>query len=599
MKMTKLSVYLVCVMFLVLASVSVNATTWYVNSTHPSCSNAYDTTQTQSASTPYCTVNTAIDAITSPGLIIVQGIHNDTSSFNFDSSNSGQEWRGVGINHAKLQGFNQDVFVTGDNDWTNVTSSFSGRPVFLLNSGILTHTSTSLSMHYSNGTGILKCQSQSELTDNTVLGGCYWWNSTGSDLYVSRPVYATSFDANAISWKISKGTLVDINGADDFNITGFTLDGGTEVVYITGTGTDNVTVKQNFIDSGKSDKGAITLATPGTKMRIINNTIHGRRPLLANWDDQKNTGDDGNEYSCLWGQKGEWGAEILYNNCTQAFNGIYLEGNITNNLGFTNATIMYNTIYDTYDDSIELELYADGWVVANNKLDLAYVGFSISPFYSKDRTYIVNNTIISDRRINETPTVTSRAPGFKAVGYTCAGIPDCGNRSVHNLTIEYNTIISGGTCFNSRTSSTQVYWNAWVNTSIRNNICYVNASGSHPLDANGLYSSNNARDFNLYWRLDGSASVARFYDGGSSSSVNITQMRAQQAAWDQNSLWENPNFVNVDSGNYTPSGNACTASSSGGSLGDPRWACATDDGTPEPSPIPSRLGGLYILGVMS
>lgn len=594
--MKKISILLICTLLIVLASFSVNAA-YYINSTHPSCSDAASTTTIQNPSTPGCTVGAYIDLITSPGTVYVQGVHNDTSSFNFDSSNSGQQWIGTGINTAKLQGFNQDIALTDDNDWTNVTSSYGGtRPVWMLNSGILTHTTTSLSMHYANGTGLLKCQSQSELTDNTVLGGCYWWNSTGSDLYVSAPVYAAyPFNASAISFKVSSGVLVDINGADDFVIANFTLDGATEVVYVVGTGTDNVTIQGNFITNGKSDKGAITTQNAGTNMWILNNTCNGMRPQLANWDDQKNTGDDGNEFSCFWGQNNEAGTKIIGNYMYAVFNGIYLEGSTTR--PSADAQLLNNYIVDTYDDAMELENYADNWTVAGNQMYNGYVGMSISPFYSLRRSFIVNNTIQSARIINESGTVgdTARGPGWKAVGYTPA--PN-GNKSVHNVTIAFNTMITGGVCFNSRTSSTEVYWDAWVNTSIQDNICFVNAS-NFVLDANGLYSSNNQRNRNLYWRLDASASIARFYDSGSSSSVNLTQMKAQQPNWDQQSLWENPNFYNQAALNFTPSGNACTAASDGGTLGDPRWRCATDDGTPEPSPIPTRLGGLYILGVMS
>ena len=567
MKLKKFLIGLILTFLSLLAlAFSVSAATVYVNGTHASCSNSYSRTQATNPNTPYCSLSQSLAAgnVSSGDVVLVVGIFNDTDTFNWGSNQafaSETYWIMVdgSFGKSKVQGFNIDLSITGDSDWTfygNYTGS-GGVSDFTLwkTTSYGATSSTVMSCAYSNGSGILRAEAQFEIMNVSrhYVTPSYFFNGTGDDAIILR--LPRSDNPNNIAFKCAARGLIDFSSAQNVTLINFYADGGTEIYTITGAATHGIKIINSTGVNGKSDKGMFTIQSSGDNHQLIGVNGSGNKPVYGTWTDQKNTGNDGNEYSCVWAQNP--GDNFVLSNftCTEFFNGVYIEGTTAANAPVS-SNLNNGLIYDVYDDCLELENYAEGWLVKNVTTRTCYIGLSISPLNSSpSRTHIIDSIFSSDRQIIETQTVNTSGVSVKAYN----------NFSEVNLNMSHNTFY-GRECWNSRISSTNVMWGAYEDSLFLDNICY-SITGNNPIQVSGLESDGNFWDYNLYYQ-EGSSNIATFFNGGSSTALTLAGMQAALGTWNINSYSEDPLFVDAANGNFKPNTtNACYGSSTGSYIG--------------------------------
>jgi len=530
----------------------------YVNSTHPSCSNSYTEDEVADPDTPWCSLSTSLTGITTSGLkVIVDGIHNDTDSFDWGASNrysSETIWECT--DSAKIQGFNIDLSITGDNDWVqqrNLTNNYT----IWRTTSYGASSSTVMAGAYANGTGLLRFEANNEITNVTslYLGEGYFFNHTGDDAILLRLRNGTN--ANSYGFKFGARENVRMSGAANVTMQNCFVDGGTDLFYAFGKTTHGIHWINNTAVNGKSDKGMFVFNAVGEDNWQIGNNMSGNRPSGASWYSQKNTGNDGNEYSCSWNQNVSRGFRMENNICTNSFNGLFLNGLVGSDYA-KDASIQNNIVSNIYDDCVEIEIYGDNWTIRNNTATDCYVAFSATPFQSnRSRTTITYNVFKSGKQIVESD-LTPSTTGVTVKTYL--------NSSLVNINFSHNTL-AGRECFNSRVGGSEVYWRSYRNVSFYDNLCY-SESGNNPIQVSGLYNDTVMWDYNSFWEV-GDTSIATFYDGSSTSARTLAQMQSQQVNWNQNSLNVDPEFVDYNNHDLTPNSSSpvCDAASDGTDIG--------------------------------
>lgn len=375
-----------------------------------------------------------------------------------------------------------------------------------------------------------------------------------------------SFNPNLISLMISNSNVMNINNAKGKGLvlSNLAFEGGSKCLYITAS--DNMLIENIVCHS----------AIKGLDIRSSSNaTVRNSEIFLVpgnfSWKDMKQSLM---ETSAMFLQDNYDDLNITSNKIYGYFNGILTYSTTTGK--FLNAEVSYNSIYDIYDDAIEIEDFCNGADYHHNNISDVFVGFSLSPAQAAEkRCHLYNNLVIPNKLLrwdNYGTTYTGEC--FKIVDNLPAGYMD----------YTKNTCIGRGVYTTSGNSNTQ------RNSTWKDNLFY--SKNNKLLEKSGLSSQGVYYDYNLYLRQDGGAIFQ--YWNSDSNTAQFTTLAAAKASslwdgsWDINSKNMDPLFTDANNGNYKPLQNspACNMSSTGSYVG--AFPCLNQPDEEQPQPVPNQ-----------
>lgn len=532
-----------------------NATssTLYVGMNNPACSDSYNRTNASSASTPWCTLQYALDNLIGGDTLYIQnGTYRDVDIFDFDSKTLTNLTTIAGApgNTAVITSAYSTFETTPNSLWTNISNSTHNMWTASLSSGDSYRWIT----YGENGTVLFSHDTYADLVNLSMMQGFYFDAST---IYIRFS--AATANPNNINLSISKKAALNIqhtNGA--LLLANLTFRDSVKGIYISNS--TNITLRNITIRGGV--KGVDV--TTGENITIIDSEFYMNRD--SNWDWTSMKGSD-METTAIWSNNVKRNLNISRNTAHGHFNGIMTQS--TNSTNMQNTVVMQNVIYNNSDDGIEIETYCNNATYAYNNLTYSFVALSISPVNASLGMCNISHNLLEAKTswFYNRPSTYYYGEAIKSI---------YANPYTTNLSIQHNTLIGAG----MYTSSSN---NLPKNTNFSNNI-YYSPLAKRLLDKSGLASNGVYYDWNIYYRTDGGA-IFRYWNSDTST-TEYTSLAAALASsqspgtWDAHSLNINPVFQDSANGDYRPATNspACGNASDGTDIG--AFACIPPDAAP-------------------
>jgi len=522
----------------------------FVDNRNPTCSDSHSRSQAMSGTTPWCSITKAVSSFHEGDTVYVsQGTYRgyyvfDNINFDHDTKFTNYPGETPTLTSAKASPESAPNSVwtrygsSSNNVWVTSDDSLTGSWY-----GAYTDSGDSL-FTYSND--FSQHRSLSALTSSSNPEGIYY--DDGSNRLFVR--LRSNRNPNSYALSISDEpvfTIDDVGGAE-FEISGFYIRDSER--GIVARNSQNVVLDNNRVRGGL--KGIDFRES--SYIEITDNTVELDRNSDWTWEDDMKA--SAMETSGLWLQRMRNNVEVSGNTVSGHFNGIMTYSD-NDRSDFSGIKVHDNTIFDIFDDAIEIERYCNGGRYYDNMIYDSFVGISLSPVdATSSRCYIEHNVIIADKLIKWDE------HGTTYYGH-CYKIVD--SDPVNNMYITGNTCVGQGifTTEDKTRNQKNILW--------RDNIFY--ATNDRNIDKSGLASDNVVYDYNLYYRQDGGA-IFRFWNSDSSrtefSSLNSALNSNQDPGnWDRHSEQGNPLFNNLGSYDLRPKENspACSMSSSGSYVG--------------------------------
>ncbi|MEM2131614.1 MAG: right-handed parallel beta-helix repeat-containing protein, partial [Candidatus Woesearchaeota archaeon] len=322
-------------------------------------------------------------------------------------------------------------------------------------------------------TSLLTYESFTEFKNLNKPDGIYY-DSASNKLYIKFK--DTSKNPNNIRLIISKEIAFELYDVDGLTIANLSIIGATRCI--------NVDASSNINIEGITCLGSffgISVKT-SRNVKINKNTAYMKRDPSFTYYDMKNRPY---ETTGIFLQDNYEGIVVKNNKVYGHFNGILVYS--TSKGKHSNIDVSYNTIYDIYDDGLEIEDYCNGGKFHNNDIKDTFVGVSLSPAdASEKRCFLTDNLIIPNKAIK-----------WDSSGAIYEG--ECYKIISPGLMQNWN--VSKSTCIGRGVYSIEYESSPQRNNIWENNIFYstdqklILKSG---LSGNGVYYNNN-----LYYRTDG------------------------------------------------------------------------------------------------
>ncbi|MEM2131298.1 MAG: right-handed parallel beta-helix repeat-containing protein, partial [Candidatus Woesearchaeota archaeon] len=425
----------------------------------------------------------------------------------------------TGLNQGKpILKANIQKFEFPNNVWQNV--SFNNLNLWASDYDT---TDTIFIAYYENRTNLFSYNKYEDLLNSSKPEGIYYNISNKKILIRFKDL---TKNPNQISLIISHRipfyfTNVKGNG---FVISGLNIEGAVRCAYIYGS--DNILIENNTCVNGL--KG---FDVRGTSNITISNNLIYMKPGDFTWKDMKLSLM---ETSAIYMEDNLEDVNATFNEIYGYFNGILTYSKALDK--FFNIDVSYNTIYDIYDDAIEIEDFCNKGSYHHNNISDVFVGFSLSPARAlQNKCYIYNNLIIPDKNLKwDNKGNYYYGECYKIVDDLPAGYMD----------YHHNTCIGRGIYTTTTKTRTQ------VNSTWKNNIFFSN--NQKLIEKSGLSIDGVFFDYNLYYRKDGN-SIFKYWNSDTStiefSSLTSAKNSNQwDGKWDLNSLQTNPLFI--DEANY-------------------------------------------------
>jgi photosystem II stability/assembly factor-like uncharacterized protein len=509
----------------------------YVNQSNPSCSDSYTRAQAQNIATPWCSPTPALLNVTEGDTVLIaNGRYNRASTpFQFTTN---KVYAGGDIIITNAPGNNDVIFDMGFSltSWVNLTNSTHN----VWNGSYVSSATDIIAYNNITGNPYFQFDNFADLWNLSYPEGTYWDN-TNDRFYIRFNNLSTNASNYPLAISRTYGIqLQNVTGAN-IKISNITIRNALIGVYMI-SNTANITLENMTIQGGKQGvRGNVV-----SNISILNSKVYMQR---GNWTWENMKGHQFETSGIYFGDSLE---NIKVNNTEVYghFNGIYAATTTTGKL--LDLEISYNTIHDIYDDSIELELYGNGYKAHHNIIYDAFVGFALSSSNSKQK-----NSNISYNIIDANKNITSNNTPAYETGECFKLLV---NDAVTNYTFDHNTCIGRGIYAYNFTDTQR-------NTTWTNNIFYSNSSRA--IYKTGLPSNNVSYNNNLYYRVDGST-LFQYYSNDSNSAT-YTSLALAKAGGSWNGIWDtlsqntNPLFY---PDTYTPTSyTACTMSSTGSYVG--------------------------------
>ncbi|MEM4397105.1 MAG: right-handed parallel beta-helix repeat-containing protein, partial [Candidatus Woesearchaeota archaeon] len=413
---------------------------------------------------------------------------------------------------------NIQKFEFPNNVWQNV--SFNGLNIWASDYDT---TDTIFIAYYENKTNLFSYNKYEDLLNSSKPEGIYY-NITNKKILIRFK--DQNKNPNQISLIISHRipfyfTNVKGNG---FVISGLNIEGAVRCAYIYGS--DNILIENNTCVNGL--KG---FDVRGTSNITISNNLIYMKPGDFSWKDMKLSLM---ETSAIYMEDNLEDVNATFNEIYGYFNGILTYSKALDK--FFNIDVSYNTIYDIYDDAIEIEDYCNKGSYHHNNISDVFVGFSLSPARAlQNKCFIFNNLIIADKNLKwDNKGNYYYGECYKIVDDLPAGYMD----------YHHNTCIGRGIYTTTTKTRTQ------VNSTWKNNIFF--SKNQRLIEKSGLSIDGVFFDNNIYFRKDGGA-IFKYWNSDTSttefSSLESAKKSTQwDGKWDLNSLQTDPLFI--DEVNY-------------------------------------------------
>ncbi|MEM2139069.1 MAG: right-handed parallel beta-helix repeat-containing protein, partial [Candidatus Woesearchaeota archaeon] len=482
--------------------------------------NGLDTNNGLSPQTAFKTLNYAFKKINSGDIIyLMDGTHYLNTSLNLNNKYFDNAVVITGLNQGKpILKANIQKFEFPNNVWQNV--SFNNLNLWASDYDT---TDTIFIAYYENRTNLFSYNKYEDLLNSSKPEGIYYNISNKKILIRFKDI---TKNPNQISLIISHRipfyfTNVKGNG---FVISGLNIEGAVRCAYIYGS--DNILIENNTCVNGL--KG---FDVRGTSNITISNNLIYMKPGDFTWKDMKLSLM---ETSAIYMEDNLEDVNATFNEIYGYFNGILTYSKALDK--FFNIDVSYNTIYDIYDDAIEIEDFCNKGSYHHNNISDVFVGFSLSPARAlQNKCYIYNNLIIPDKNLKwDNKGNYYYGECYKIVDDLPAGYMD----------YHHNTCIGRGIYTTTTKTRTQ------VNSTWKNNIFFSN--NQKLIEKSGLSIDGVFFDYNLYYRKDGN-SIFKYWNSDTStiefSSLTSAKNSNQwDGKWDLNSLQTNPLFI--DEANY-------------------------------------------------
>ena len=396
----KRRVLLALVLFLTLAIPAVSAETLYVDISSSSCSDANSRQQAMNQGTPWCDLGAAFSKVESGDKVIVAaGTYRNVNTYIFSNKNFAQT--------VLFQAESRKAVITAaypDFEAKNEYWKQENTEINTWRTNQLKATGSSVGCYQAkDNSPLYPYAKESEFYAAGMPEGTYW-DATNKVLKIRLD---QGKDPNSISLECHQGDVIRINSVNNFKLDGFTMMGGHDIVRVENS--NGISINNNRILGGLSDAGAIDMRG-GSGYSVRYNQVTRNQPESWWWELAKNGVNT--ETSGIWLDNSGDGTIVERNQVTGYFNGIVLYSTKTGM--FKEAKVRYNTISSSYDDSIEIEEYANGYNISYNNISNYFVAFSLVPADSSQmRSYVYYNMMTGKRSIKFTKTTTSSGTDFK------------------------------------------------------------------------------------------------------------------------------------------------------------------------------------------
>jgi parallel beta-helix repeat protein len=508
----------------------------YVNNSHASCSDAYTKTQAQSTSTPWCSFTTGLSNLVSGDTLYVigPGFYVDTNSYSYTNKVLSAKTSIIGVNNPVIGNWISDYNATANGNWQNLSNSTHK----IWNSSYSSGVTYILAMRISDNASYFAHNSWADFVNLNMPPGTYWDN-TNNQIYIR---FNDSTNPNNLPLYMVKGdlfTITNVSGAE-FEVRGLTFISRIKgITLASSSNSSNVTIRDNTVIG--TLKGIDVRYSHD--IRIINNTVsYSRVGAPWSWDDMKGVLEEISGiylYASTAGQMSN--VNVSLNTIHGYFNGILQSTDAPST--FSGFDANYNTLYDIYDDALEIEYYCNGGTWRHNNITDAFVGISVSPANaSNQNTCIVDHNLIwAEKSILET------YPSTYTSGETIKLLPDAGEY-VSNFNFTHNTFIGRGVYATIKHSQ--------YNTTWKDNIFYSTGAGGSDrlLDKSGLAADDVFYDYNLYYHSAGDH-IFRYWNNDTSSTEFLTLALARASSqwdgqWDNHSVNADPLFISYATGDF-------------------------------------------------
>jgi hypothetical protein len=577
---------------------------YYINKTHPSCSNSYTPAQANSQNTPWCNLSsiTTTSSTTYSRLLggdtvyIAEGEYNDVDSRYIILNNS------INLPITITAYPNNDVNISHYTTltWTNISSNYAGMNIW--NATFSDLGSNTLSINYPNGTRLIehRClnntgtsKSQPCPTSSAINYGNWllyqsrdfegsWGNATTKEVIIR---IASGKNPNNLNLRVSNSFSLSIRANRDKTVTlsNLTFKDTWEPLEIYNA--SNIVLEYNTYDGGHRAvrlRGK-KLATGTFTSRF--NTYYGR--WNPSWY-QAFAKQSYLEYAMIEADapqttEGTNLTTYIYNEtCFDCGGGIILNYDTAQGCG---SEWHDNTFYNAYQAIIETDGAGCNMSIYNNKVYGGWFAYSLAPWdcLANAPCKFYNNYAVTDFDYQYNETVRYNTYTMKLESRENSD----GVQYIDYINITHNTFISPRPWNNIVDTISR----GLKNVTVINNIFY--AYDDYILLQTGEARDNNTWDYNLYY-TNASASFARYYSNVTKAVTYATLASAIASGndlgrWNTNSVQTNPLFI---PNTYQPhaDSSACDMGSDGGYVG--ALECDTENYL-DFSPVPVNQNIIY------